>query len=232
MSPDRRRDLNRRIMACERCPRLRAHCRGIARQKRAAFRCESYHGRPVPNFGDAEARLLIVGLAPAAHGANRTGRMFTGDRSGDFLYRAMHETGFASQSHATDRNDGLVLRDAMITAAVHCAPPGNRPTPSEMEHCRPFLSETVLGLEDLRVVLCLGQIAFRTMLRYYRDCALVTRLSGYRFGHGEEYEIPGAPAVLCSYHPSQQNTFTGRLTASMLRKVFLRARDLMETRGD
>jgi uracil-DNA glycosylase family 4 len=216
-------ELNEQIVACARCPRLIAHCRRIAADRRASFRDQAYHGRPVPNWGDPYGALLLVGLAPAAHGANRTGRMFTGDRSGDFLYGAMYQTGFATQPSATSADDGLELRNAAITAAAHCAPPGNRPTPQELDTCSPFLERTLLAMPRLRVVLCLGSIAHGVMLRHYRARGVVQRLSDFPFRHGAEYPFHGHPLILCTYHPSQQNTFTGRLTEVMLRDVFARA---------
>ena len=222
------RRLNRRLLACTRCGRLREHCLEVARRKRAAFSRETYHGRPVPNFGDPNAGLLIVGLAPAAHGANRTGRMFTGDRSGDFLYRVMHEAGFASQDRATHRRDGLVLTGAMITAVVHCAPPGNKPTTEETANCRPFLDEVFQMLANLKVVLCLGRIAFDAVTRRYQQEGRIEKRSAYRFAHGAEHVIRRSPTILCSYHPSQQNTFTGRLTHGMMLDVFKRARTIVD----
>ncbi len=218
--------LNDDIVACERCPRLRAHCEAVARAKRASYRGEVYFGRPVPNFGDPRARLLVVGLAPAAHGGNRTGRMFTGDRSGDFLYRVMHRAGFASQPTAASASDGLVLRGALITASCHCAPPGNKPTHEELGSCAAFLDRTFDLARDIRVVVALGGVAFHSVLRHYQRRGLVGRISSYPFGHGAEHAVPGAPAILCSYHPSQQNTFTGRLTEGMLLGVFERAAEL------
>ncbi len=218
--------LNHRITACDRCPRLRTHCLAIAQKKTARFRDQAYFGKPVPNFGDPRAKALIVGLAPAAHGANRTGRMFTGDRSGDWLYRAMHEAGFANQPTAEHAEDGLKLRNAMITAAAHCAPPGNKPTPDELTNCAGFLADTFNALRDLRVVVCLGKIGFDATLKLYQQRGWIAKRSPYKFAHAAEHVIDGAPTVLCSYHPSQQNTFTGRLTREMLLGVFTRARTL------
>lgn len=216
--------LNRSIIACERCPRLIAHCRKTARDKRAAYRDETYFGRPVPNFGDPAGRVLIVGLAPAAHGANRTGRMFTGDRSGDFLFAALHRTGFASQPTATRADDGLTLRDVLITAACHCAPPANKPTREELANCSDWLAHTLDLMPRLRVVLCLGAIAFDAMLRYYQAQGWVDKRAAHRFGHGAAYAFDDAPILIGSYHPSQQNTFTGRLTEPMLDDVLRQAR--------
>jgi uracil-DNA glycosylase family 4 len=219
--------LNRRITACRRCPRLIEHCQAVAATRRAAYRDQSYHGKPVPNFGDPDARLLIVGLAPGAHGANRTGRMFTGDRSGDFLYARLHETGFANQPHATDAADGLTLHGALITAACHCAPPGNKPTPGELAACESWLDETFDLLTQLRVVVCLGRIALDSVLKLYQRRGWIASRAAYPFSHGCEHRIDGAPTVLCCFHPSQQNTFTGRLTPKMMREVFAHARRLI-----
>lgn len=217
--------LNRRIAACEACPRLRAYCAAVAIEKRKAYRGEVYWGRPVPNLlseGDPDAaKLLIVGLAPAAHGANRTGRMFTGDRSGDFLFAALHRAGLASQPAAVNRDDGLTLRDTVITAAAHCAPPGNKPLPDELDNCSQWLEQTFAALPHLRVVLCLGGIALQAVVRHFGE-----KPSRHRFAHGAEFHI-GGHHVLCSYHVSQQNTFTGRLTPAMLDAVLQRARHLM-----
>jgi len=226
-------DLNERIIACELCPRLREHCERTAKEKRAAFADWDYWGKPVPNFGSGpRARLLVVGLAPAAHGANRTGRMFTGDRSGDFLFRAMHETGFATQPDATRRGDGLKLRDAVITAAAHCAPPGNKPTRDELDNCSTHLDDTFAVLSRLRVCLCLGKIGLDAMLRLYKRRGWIDALAPYPFGHAAEHTFNPRddrrpPTLLCSYHPSQQNTFTGKLTADMLREVFERAKAIV-----
>ncbi len=222
-------ELEARVVGCERCPRLRQHCIEVARVKRRAFRDWDYWGRPVPSFGDPQARLLIIGLAPAAHGANRTGRMFTGDSSGDFLYRALHETGFASQPDATHRGDGLVLRDAYIAAAAHCAPPGNKPTRAEFELCRPYLVEEIDILPNVEVVIVLGRLALDTYLTILLDKGLIAKRSVYPFGHAVQHRLPtGLPNLLCSYHPSRQNTQTGRLTPSMFLRVFRRARRLIE----
>ena len=225
--------LNRQIVACERCLRLRKHCRKVAQQKRASYRDQTYHGKPVANFiptcDPHHARLLVVGLAPGAHGANRTGRMFTGDRSGDFLFRAMHEAGFCNQPTATDLRDGLELHDAAITAAGHCAPPGNKPTSEELANCAPFFDQTFDLLTRLRVVVCLGKIAMDATLKLYKRHGWIDKLSPYKFAHAAEHPIHNAPLILCSYHPSQQNTFTGRLTPDMLAAVFHRARQAIES---
>jgi uracil-DNA glycosylase family 4 len=214
--------LNGAIIACQRCPRLRQHCQVVAREKRRAFAEWTYWGLPVPNFGDPGARLLIVGLAPAAHGANRTGRMFTGDRSGEWLYRALHKAGFASQPTSESHDDGLRLHDCAITAACHCAPPDNKPTPQEIEACAPWLDATV-RLLPVRVFVALGQIAWQVVV----DCARTLHWwDGPRpkFGHGVTVALTGDRWLIGSYHPSQQNTFTKKLTESMLDAVFAAAR--------
>ena len=219
-------DVHRRIITCNRCPRLRAYCRRIAREKKAAYRHEIYWGRPVPGFGDERARVLVLGLAPAAHGANRTGRVFTGDGaggSGDFLMRAMHHAGFASQTTSTRADDGLRLNGAYIAAAVRCAPPGNRPAPDEIAACHGHLRDEIAALPRVRAIVALGRIAFEACwtLAAGRD---VRPRPKPRFGHGLVYEFEGMPAVIASYHPSRQNTHTGRLTPQMLARVFRQAR--------
>jgi uracil-DNA glycosylase family 4 len=214
------------VVACTACPRLTAHCRNMAEVKRRAYREWDYWGRPVPPFGDPGARMLIIGLAPAAHGGNRTGRVFTGDRSGDFLYRALHETGFASQPMSQAREDGQKLTDAYITAAVRCAPPENKPTPDEFRECRRYLERELKLLKNLKCVVALGKLAFDTYLGILRDNGIIRSRAAYAFGHNVQYEIPGAPVLVGSYHPSQQNTSTGKLTAAMLREVFERARSI------
>jgi uracil-DNA glycosylase family 4 len=216
--------LNDEIIACRKCPRLVRYRERVAQTKRRAFLGWEYWGKPVPGFGDPRARLLILGLAPAAHGANRTGRMFTGDRSGDFLYRALHRAGFANQAASSHRGDGLALRDAYITAAVRCAPPANKPLPSEFRNCRPYL-EIEFGLIHPKAVLVLGGIALHTYLRILKGRGLIASFAEYPFRHGAAYKLPGdLPRLYCSYHPSQQNTFTGRLTDAMLLRVLLRIR--------
>jgi len=219
------RVLNDQITSCRKCPRLVAHREQVARVKRRAFRGETYWGRPVPGFGDPHARLLIIGLAPAAHGANRTGRMFTGDRSGDFLYARLHEAGFASQAESRRWDDGLRLTDAYITAALRCAPPENKPLPAEIAKCRPYL-ETELELLRPRAVLALGRIAFDGYLRLLRDGGALPRKARFPFRHGAYYDLPGSPGtrppatrLFAAYHPSQQNTQTGRVTPGMYRRV-------------
>ena len=218
--------LNRQITDCDLCPRLRTHCREIARTKRRAYLECDYWGGPVPNFGDARARLLLVGLAPAAHGANRTGRMFTGDRSGDWLYRALHRAGFANQPDATDRDDGLKLVDCAITAVCHCAPPGNKPLPQEVKHCRPWLQETI-NLLDPMVCVALGQIAWKALVTELVDRSWLA-VPRPKFGHLARVALADERWLLGSYHPSQQNTFTGRLTEPMFDEVFGLARSLLQ----
>jgi len=217
-------ELNRDIVACERCPRLRAHCRQVAQEKRRAYRDWTYWGRPVPNFGDPKAGLLIVGLAPAAHGANRTGRMFTGDRSGEWLYRALHRAGFANQATAESSDDGLRLTGCAIAAVCHCAPPGNKPLPEETAACHDWLART-LDLVPARVYLALGGIAWRALVRELRRRDWLA--SNPAFGHAALVELGDGRRLLGSYHPSQQNTFTGRLTEEMLDAVFAQARELL-----
>lgn len=218
--------LNQRIVACERCPRLRRHCAAVAEKKRRAWMDFEYWGRPVPSFGDPAARVLFVGLAPGAHGSNRTGRPFTGDGSGDFLYPLLHRAGFASQPVATDRDDGMRLKSAWITAVVRCAPPGNKPLPEEMAACAPFLDEEMAALRELRVIVCLGKIAFDGILAHLLRTGQIEKRGPLVFGHGVEYEIPRGRWLLASYHPSLQNTNTGKLTAPMMLDVFRRARRL------
>lgn len=216
--------LNRRIIACERCPRLRAYCAGIAEKRRRAYQHETYWGRPVPAFGDPAARVLVVGLAPGAHGSNRTGRPFTGDGSGAFLYPVLYEAGFASQPDARDRDDGMRLRGMMITSVGRCAPPDNKPTPAELANCAEYLDEEIALLTRLRVVVCLGHIAWTGYLAHQRRSGAAVRLADYPFRHGAEYEMPNGITLLGSYHPSLQNTNTGRLTRQMFLDIFARAR--------
>jgi uracil-DNA glycosylase len=212
-------ELNRAIIACRKCPRLVRYRETVAREKRAAYRQWEYWGKPVPGFGDPHARLLILGLAPAAHGGNRTGRVFTGDRSGDFLYRALYQAGFASQATSTSRDDGLELKDAYVAAAVRCAPPENKPLPSEMASCLPYLERELLLLRP-RAVLALGAIAMGALLRLLKEHGKLPKRAAFRFRHGANYELgAGLPRLFVSYHPSQQNTFTGKLTERMLGRV-------------
>jgi len=220
-------DLEAQVAACRRCPRLREHCANVATIKRRAYRDWEYWGRPVPSFGDPQARVLILGLAPAAHGANRTGRMFTGDRSGEWLYRALHRTGFASQATSVARDDGLMLEGAYITAAAHCAPPGNKPAREELLNCRPYLERELDLLPNVTVVVALGKIAFDQYLEILKSRGIIRSRAAFAFGHNCLFTIgPGQPLLLSSYHPSQQNTSTGKLTEKMLLDVFRRARKL------
>lgn len=216
--------VERAVVACERCPRLRAWCRRVAREKRRAFRDQEYWGRPVPGFGDARARLLVVGLAPAAHGGNRTGRVFTGDSSGDWLYEALHRFGFASQPGSTGRGDGMRLSGCYVTAAARCAPPANRPTGSELERCRPFLAAEIRLLRRVRVVVTLGRVGWEAWLRASGWWGALAPRERPRFGHGTETRLPDGTWLLSSFHPSRQNTQTGRLTRAMWHDIFRRAR--------
>jgi len=221
--------LTKQVIACKRCPRLVKYRQEVARTKRRAYRDWEYWGKPVPPFGDPNAKLLVIGLAPAAHGGNRTGRVFTGDRSGDFLYRAMYEAGFASQPESISRNDGLTLSGAYITAAARCAPPDNKPTPEEFANCRPYLERELNFLSELRVIVALGKLAFDAYLTILRDRGVIRSRAPFQFGHNREHSIaPGLPVLISSYHPSQQNTSTGKLTAAMLRDVFDRAREIVD----
>jgi uracil-DNA glycosylase len=213
--------LTAQIAGCTLCPRLVEYRQQVAAVKRRAYAGETYWGRPVPGFGDPQAHLLLVGLAPGAHGANRTGRMFTGDRSGDFLFRALYETGFANQPNSTHRDDGLVLQDAFLSAAGRCAPPGNKPLPEELEACRPFLEREMALLPRLQAVVCLGKIGLEAYLR----AKGLGPLRHYRFAHGAEFDVQ--PRIFCTYHPSQQNTQTGRLTQEMMQQVFRRVAEFL-----
>ena len=220
--------LQETIIACTRCPRLVAHRQAVARNKRRMYRGCQYWGKPLAAYGDPKARLLIVGLAPAAHGGNRTGRMFTGDRSGDWLYGALHKFGFASSPHSRHRDDGLVLFDTYITAALRCAPPANKPLREERLECLPYLIRELELLDGVRVVVGLGKIAFDTYLSTYSPRRLVLPRPRPRFGHGVTYEMDGGVTLIGSYHPSQQNTQTGRLTWQMFQGVFETARRLLD----
>jgi uracil-DNA glycosylase family 4 len=232
-SPDSREleRLNAEVVACRRCPRLVEWREEVARAKRSAYVADEYWGRPVPSFGDPAARILIVGLAPGAHGANRTGRMFTGDRSGEWLYGALHRAGLASRPDSVGRDDGLELENAWLTAAVRCVPPANKPTSAERDACRPFLDREVRVLAELRVVVALGGFAWDAILRALCDLGYAVPSPKPRFGHGAESEIgvangpglPGGLTLVGSYHPSQQNTFTGRLTREMFDQMWARA---------
>jgi len=215
------------VVNCNRCTRLREYCRQVAAEKRRAYRGCEYWGRPVPSFGDPEARILVVGLAPAAHGANRTGRMFTGDRSGQWLYRALYDVGLANQPQSVSREDGLSLQGVYISAAVRCAPPGNKPLPEEIRNCRGYLDRELDLLPNLRVVVALGKIAFDTCLDLWKLRGVVRSRAAFAFGHNREFPIgPNLPVLVSSYHPSQQNTSTGKLTEKMLLAVFRRAKHL------
>jgi uracil-DNA glycosylase len=218
----------RAVTVCERCPRLRDYCERVAREKKREFRDERYWGRPVPGFGDPRARLLVVGLAPAAHGGNRTGRVFTGDSSGDWLYEALHRYGFANQAESTGRRDGLRLTGAYVTASGRCAPPGNKPTASELERCRPFLEAEIRLLRDTRVVVLLGRIAWERWLRASGWWERLAPRHRPRFAHAAEAVMPDGTHVICSYHPSRQNTNTGKLTRPMWHGVFARAREIAD----
>jgi uracil-DNA glycosylase family 4 len=220
--------VSRAVIACERCPRLRAHCEQVAREKRRAYMDQEYWGRPVPGFGDRQARLVLVGLAPGAHGSNRTGRMFTGDASGDWLYTALHREGFASQPESVSREDGLRLRDCWITAAGRCAPPGNKPAPAELDRCRPYLAAELRLLSSTRVVLALGRIGHEAWLRASGWWERLPARERPRFAHGAESRLPDGITLLASFHPSRQNTQTGKLTPPMWRAVFTRARRLVD----
>jgi uracil-DNA glycosylase len=220
--------LNERIVACNRCERLRLYRAAVAHKKRRAYLDCEYWGKPVPSFGDPLARVLLVGLAPGAHGSNRTGRPFTGDGSGNFLYPLLYRAGFASQPTSTHRGDGLTLTDAWITAVVRCAPPGNKPLPEEIAACAPYLDEEFSALTQVRVVVCLGKIGFEGVVAHLLRTGQIQRRGELVFGHGVEYHIPGNRWLLASYHPSLQNTNTGKLTAPMMLKVFRRARTLAE----
>lgn len=214
-------DLNNKIIACQRCPRLIEWCQKVAQEKRKSFAQDDYWGKPVPNFGDPQALGLIVGLAPAAHGANRTGRMFTGDRSGDWLFRAMYRAGLATQPDATHAQDGLELKNVLITASCHCAPPQNKPTRDEINNCKSHLDDT-LALRPWKAFLCLGNIGWTELFKALGQKPVP------KFGHGVEFKTDQGVTVIGSYHPSQQNTFTGRLTEKMLDEVMHRFAELIK----
>ena len=215
------------VTACRRCARLVEWRERVGAEKRRAFREWEYWARPVPGFGDPAARLLVLGLAPAAHGANRTGRMFTGDRSGDFLYAAMHRAGFANQPTSLDRGDGLRLSGAWVSSAVKCAPPDNKPAPDERDACLPFLLREIRALTGMRAIVCLGGFGWDAALRTLRELGHALPAPLPRFGHGAEVRLEGGLTLIGSYHPSQQNTFTGRLTPGMLDDVFAAARRIV-----
>jgi uracil-DNA glycosylase family 4 len=214
------------IINCERCPRLRDYCRGIGETKRRAYLDQTYWSRPVPGFGDPRARILILGLAPGAHGANRTGRPFTGDGSGDFMYPVLHELGVATKPRAVTRDDGLKLRHAWIASVVRCAPPGDKPLPQEIRNCGVHLAQEIQALPRVRVVVCLGKIAFDGYMAFLLQTGVISRKSEYSFSHGAEYLLPNGLYLLATYHPSLRNTNTGRLNRVMFTRVFLRAREL------
>lgn len=220
--------LNEKVTACRRCPRLVAHRERIAHVKRRQYREWTYWGRPVPGFGDPRAALFVVGLAPAAHGGNRTGRVFTGDRSGDWLYEALHRYGFANQARSEHREDGLRLKNCYVAAAVRCAPPGNKPILEEFDACREYLLEELRLLTRVRVVIALGKIAFDQYLKACRVLDYPAPSPLPRFGHGTAHRLPWNMTLIGSYHPSQQNTFTGKLTRPMFHDVFQQARDIIQ----
>jgi len=220
--------LNARIVVCERCARLRTFCVEVAAAKKRMYLDWDYWGRPVPSFGDPDAAVLIVGLAPGAHGSNRTGRPFTGDGSGNFLYPVLYETGFASQPESIRRDDGMRLTNLWITAVVRCAPPSNKPLPDEIASCAPFLDEEIKALKNLRVAVCLGKIAFDGFTQHLMRTGKIASRSGLQFAHAAEYGLPDGTTLLASYHPSLQNTNTGKLTKAMFLAIFRRARELAE----
>jgi uracil-DNA glycosylase family 4 len=216
-------ELNADIVACTRCPRLVEYREKVASEKRRAYRACEYWGKPVPAFGDPDARVLILGLAPGAHGSNRTGRPFTGDASGKFMFPVLYETGFANQPNATDREDGLRLKDIFITAAIRCAPPDNKPLPQELANCAPYLDREVQGLKNMKVVVALGRIGFDAYLNYLKRNGQPMSRKTYVFRHGAKYELPEGKTLLASYHPSNQNTQTGKLTRPMFVAIFKEA---------
>ena len=222
---------NREVISCTRCPRVGEYRERIAREKRRAYLDWEYWGKPVPGYGDPDARVLVLGLAPGAHGSNRTGRPFTGDASGKFMYPILHEAGFSNQPNADSRDDGLELRDLYITAAVRCAPPDNKPLPEELGNCAPYLEREIDGLKNVRVVVALGRIGFEAYLNYLKRRGLLSSKSPYPFGHGVSYRMPDGKTLLASYHPSNQNTQTGKLTRQMFAAIFREARQLAENRG-
>lgn len=219
-------EIERNVVTCTKCPELRAYTARVAQEKKRAYRDCSYWGKPVPSFGPADARIVLVGLAPGAHGSNRTGRPFTGDASGDFLYPALYRAGLSSQPNATGRDDGLTLHDCFITAAARCAPPGNKPTPKELRNCFPFLVREFEALDQLRVAIGLGSVGFTAILRVLRECGYALDPAKPRFGHGAQaVAVKGRRriVVIASYHPSRQNTNTGVLTVAMFDAIFARA---------
>jgi len=223
--------LNQEVISCTRCPRLVAYREQVGREKRRAYRDHDYWARPVPGFGDPDARVLVLGLAPGAHGSNRTGRPFTGDASGKFMYPILHKVGFASQPNSERRDDGLRLTDCYITAAVRCAPPGNKPLLSELLNCAPFLDRELAILNNVKVVVALGKIGFDAYLNYLKRNGVLRSRSGYDFAHAATYKMPNGVVLLASYHPSNQNTATGKLTAAMFEQIFRKAQHLAEAAG-
>ena len=217
--------LQEQVIGCRKCPRLVDYRREVAQKIPRRFHSQEYWSRPLPGFGDPRGRVLIVGLAPAAQGGNRTGRMFTGDRSGDWLFEALHRFGFANQPHSETKDDGLVLKDGYITATLRCAPPQNKPLPAEIEACRPFLQQELDLLKRVWIFIPLGQVAFNQLLKNFRLRGL--KLPPLRFGHGQVVPLPDDRTIIASYHPSQQNTFTGKLTRPMFHRVFEKARELL-----
>jgi uracil-DNA glycosylase family 4 len=216
-------ELNAEVVACTRCPRLVEYRENIARVRRRAYRDCEYWGKPVPGFGDPEARVLILGLAPGAHGSNRTGRPFTGDASGKFMFPVLYETGFSNQPQATDREDGLKLKDIYITAAVRCAPPDNKPLPEELGNCAPYLDRELEGLKQVKVVVALGRIGFDAYLNYLKRQGQLPSRKAYAFQHAASYKLQNGKTLLASYHPSNQNTQTGKLTRPMFVRIFKQA---------
>ena len=219
-------DIREIIVACESCERLRTYCKGIGEKKRRAYLDHTYWAKPVPGFGDPRARILVLGLAPGAHGANRTGRPFTGDGAGNFMYPVLHDVGLANHGNAVSREDGLKLRHTWIASVVRCAPPGDKPTPQEVRNCASHLAAEVEALPRVKVVVCLGKIAFDGYLAYLQQTGVIGRKSAYHFGHATEYILPNGLHLLNSYHPSLRNTNTGRLNSTMFAKIFIRAREL------
>jgi len=222
------RQLNAEVIECQRCPRLVEYRQKVAQEKRRAYRDWEYWGRPVPGFGDVKARVLVLGLAPGAHGSNRTGRPFTGDASGKFMYPVLYETGFSNQPSATDRNDGLELKDLYITAAVRCAPPANKPLPQELANCSPYLDRELEGLAGVKVVVALGKIGFDAYLNYLKRRGQLASRAAYVFRHGASYQMADGKTLLASYHPSNQNTQTGKLTRAMFVEIFKKARRMAD----
>jgi len=219
--------LERRITECRRCPRLVEWREKVAREKVRRYKAEEYWGRPVPAFGSPKPAVVIIGLAPAAHGGNRTGRIFTGDRSGEWLYEALYRFGFANQPTSINRNDGLTLNDCLITAAVRCAPPGNKPLPGEMGNCREYLVREIQLAAGKQIVITLGQVAFRSFLKIWQEIAGLPSGLKLEFSHGGEWTLTGGILLIASYHPSQQNTQTGKLTRPMFHSIFRRAREIL-----